>query len=94
MPSKSRYRSRGRLKARHHCQTGHTSWQRRVTRLSSDHEGAAQSPEPTALAAPSATAISGTELFITDGGYGAAAPNDPELQSATISIAALRTAEH
>ena len=46
------------------------------------------------LDSPSATAISGTKLFITGGGYGAAAPNDPELQSATISIAALRTAEH
>jgi hypothetical protein len=43
------------------------------------------------LDAPSATAISGTKLFMTDGGYGVGAPNDPELQSATISIAALRT---
>ncbi len=46
------------------------------------------------LDSPSATAISGTKLFITDGGYGVAAPNDPELQSATISIAALRTGGH
>jgi hypothetical protein len=48
---------------------------------------------PDGLDAPSAIAISGTKLLITDGGYGVAAPNDPELQSATISIAALRTAE-